>query len=982
MFREALQIASGSLADSLDRLDMGAGIEAKRLRRTALAVSRYALRAETRPTPFGLFAGVTPARAADTTKVSLFGSGRKTVRLDAAWLTRRVTEWLALPEVRRGVDVVLSDLCRTRGDRLVVRGNASEVSIRNTALVTWVCEQTPQPVAYRDLLRQASAVFPCFTPDQVDATLFQLVRLGFLLTSITPQNLDDALLDRITAAVSPVPGLEAEFQSIRQALDAYAAMKPGEGNVQWRALMRLTDPLGTAVRPPVHVDLRMNADVRLSRTVTEEAARYASAMWELSGDWLTHSHMRIYRGRFVEAYGTSGVIPLGRLVDQHRGIGFPPGYDEPVGAESPGAREQEPLPKARRLLTHDLVQEALLSGDDEVRLTPGLVDRLADGHTAGAAVPPPRSLELCFQLLAESGEAIDRGDFRLVSSVYTGSWLAGATVGRFAELTRTEGELSSLLAETGDAGTIPAQVVYRPRTLRALNMAQVPRLLPHQIPVSVYADRNAPGTLDWRRLLVTPDATGLRLILPDDGREVLPVVPHMLALDREAPPVARLLVDLVFGRARTWTGWNWCGLEGLPYLPRVTYSRVTILPRRWVPDRYLRETAGSSPVNLARWDRMYSVDLTDAWQREVFRQEVRAGGSLVIMEDLTDGGRQLGWSSGHSAEVVIPFKRAAAPGRFHRSSDDGVRRDDHQETTARSRPAVIVRRPTDDTLQHLPGESWLYAKFYAAEHTHDELLHTCLPTLVRAVGDELRSWHFIRYRDPEPHIRLRLHGDPEALRTKVLPRLNAESRAWQEAGAIRTMVLDTYRPETDRYAGSDALPHAERMFCVDSQSALAQLGMRARGRLDLPAPVLAAVNHALLLESLGDWDWPAWISRTLPKGPAHAAYQRYREQATALILPGRAAVSATPVLGAPLTDMWHTAPETRRYGALLLSEAGRAPATEQHAEAVMSLLHMQHNRLLGIDRTGEDAGYAVLRGVARDHQGRLAHARDKEEETG
>lgn len=134
------------------------------------------------------------------------GPGEKKVRLDADWLTRRVTEWLELPAVRHGVDVVLSDLCRTRGERIVVPGNGSEVSARDTALVTWVCERTAQPVGYAVLLEQACGSFPRLTTAQVDAALFQLVRHGFLLTSITPQDLDDALYDRIAAAVAPVPG--------------------------------------------------------------------------------------------------------------------------------------------------------------------------------------------------------------------------------------------------------------------------------------------------------------------------------------------------------------------------------------------------------------------------------------------------------------------------------------------------------------------------------------------------------------------------------------------------------------------------------------------------------------------------------------------------------------------------------------------------------------------------------------------------------
>ncbi|SPF00430.1 thiopeptide-type bacteriocin biosynthesis protein [Streptomyces sp. MA5143a] len=423
-----------------------------------------------------------------------------------------------------------------------------------------------------------------------------------------------------------------------------------------------------------------------------------------------------------------------------------------------------------------------------------------------------------------------------------------------------------------------------------------------------------------------------------------------------------------------------------------------------MPDRHLRAAADGGPgdcrgasgwdgaveawraryrvpdeVNLARWDRAFRVDLTDPWHREVFRDEVRQGGSLAIMEDLTDGGRALGWADGHSGEVVIPMARVSAPAPALRPVGGGsAPKSDRRQATEPGQPSVSARRPTDHGVRHLPGEEWLYAKFYAVEDTHDEFLHAHLPTLLRAAGDEVRDWHFLRYRDPDPHVRLRLHGAAEVLRTTVLPRLAAACRDWQEAGVIRGVVLDTYQPETDRYGGPVALPHAERMFCVDSRSALAQLTLRARGRLALPDPVLAAVNHALLLESLGDWDWSAWISRVLPKSPAHAVYRRHQKQARSLIVPGRTAESAAPALGAPLSDLWTHTPETRVYGALVLSGESGDPGTGEHAEAVLSLLHMQHNRLLGIDRAGENAGYAVLRGIARDHQGRLAHTRQEE----
>ncbi|MES4833492.1 lantibiotic dehydratase C-terminal domain-containing protein, partial [Streptomyces anthocyanicus] len=73
--------------------------------------------------------------------------------------------------------------------------------------------------------------------------------------------------------------------------------------------------------------------------------------------------------------------------------------------------------------------------------------------------------------------------------------------------------------------------------------------------------------------------------------------------------------------------------------------------------------------------------------------------------------------------------------------------------------------------------------------------------------------------------------------------------------------------------------------------------------------------------------------------------------------------------GAPsLGALWSESPEPRAYGELILS----APEADRD-EALLSLLHMRHNRLFGIDRAAEARGYAVLRGAVRTHAGRRRH---------
>ncbi|WP_267487981.1 lantibiotic dehydratase, partial [Streptomyces sp. DH12] len=163
--------------------------------------------------------------------------------------------------------------------------------------------------------------------------------------------------------------------------------------------------------------------------VGREVCRYAGAIWAITPEWTTLAYMRDYRDRFIERYGTACAVPLGELIDAHRGLGLPPEYSaEPTYARTgPGDEADGP----RRAFVGELIQEAVLSGGDLV-LTDDVVRRLSDVARHDPEAAPPRGLELCFQVLAESTAALDRGDFRLLGSPHIGAWAAGATAGRFA----------------------------------------------------------------------------------------------------------------------------------------------------------------------------------------------------------------------------------------------------------------------------------------------------------------------------------------------------------------------------------------------------------------------------------------------------------------------------------------------------------------------------------------------------------------------
>ncbi|MEV1053886.1 lantibiotic dehydratase [Streptomyces sp. NPDC049887] len=996
LLRQAVEAASGSLATFLRRLDDDEAPEPDRKRTLSAArtLTRYARRAGGRPTPFGLFAGVGVARFGVAAKTGFDGPGTVHARLDGGWLHRRVLEWLADPAVRRRVDVVLNDLCVPRDGRVSLRTGDRETSVRDSALVAAVREAAAAPVAYGDLLDDLAVRFPALDRDRLDTQLGGLVQHGFLLTSMTPHRIDGTLLDRIEAVLdAALPDTAQALRTVRARAAAHSADPPGAGRASWRSLLeavRQLEPPGRKgdghERPPVHVDLRMPADLVLPDAIGEEARRYATAVWAMTPEWATLEYMRDYRDRFIERYGTASAVPLGDLVDPHRGLGLPPEYQVPPAHSRSGPGEERDRP--RRTALAELVQQALLDGTD-LTLTEADVTRIATAAGHDPAVRPPRTLELCFQVLADSSADLDRGDFLLLGSAHIGSWTAGATAGRFAEAVGLTDGLARLAAAPTDEGTLRAQVELMPRDPRSLNIVQVPRLLPHRIPIGVADDRSDPHCLDWRTLLVAAGEDGLRLVHEPTGRQVVPVLPHMLALDTQAPPVARFLADLATARPRVWSGWDWGGLDILPCLPRVRYGRVVAAPRRWLAGRRLRDAAraGSATawreglavwrdrlrvpdrLQIARNDQMFPIDLLDPWDQDLLRAELTAAEPrFVLYEDLTADGSGLGWNDGHSTEVVIPLVRAgvvprpgpeeAAPARTGNTAP---------EPRQAPRATPIRRAPTDF---HLPGEDWLFVKMYAEPAAHDMLLTDRLPALLADVEAETDRWFFLRYRDPDPHLRLRFHGSPDTLNTRVLPAVARHARAWIESGAVRSLTLDGYRPETDRYGGPAAQEAAERLFQTDSLSALLQLRARRAGSAALPDDLLAAVGHAVLLDALGEWDWCSWADHIFTKTPDHAVYQRHRATADRLIRPGGTTARVADALHLPaLERLWTGTPEAAAYGRFLLD----APAADRD-EAVLSLLHMRHNRLFGIDAAAEARGYAVLRGAARAHLGRRDHA--------
>lgn len=140
-----------------------------------------------------------------------------------------------------------------------------------------------------------------------------------------------------------------------------------------------------------------------------------------------------------------------------------------------------------------------------------------------------------------------------------------------------------------------------------------------------------------------------------------------------------------------------------------------------------------------------------------------------------------------------------------------------QEVYPASRLHVKARpRMKENKRKLLPGSEWLYFKIYCHPSRSNHILtDMVLPVVNRLQKQgEVRQWFYVRYRDPDYHIRVRLSVSPEHAGS-TMNALQQKLARQVRKGLIRDVQLAVYERELERY-GPTLIEAAEAFFCASS----------------------------------------------------------------------------------------------------------------------------------------------------------------------
>jgi thiopeptide-type bacteriocin biosynthesis protein len=1007
--REAIFVASPVLEASIDGWLADPTGEAGQ--KTERSLVRYVSRMTTRPTPFGLFAGNTIGTLGEATQLELAARDgyRRYSRIDGDYLSNLTDALLGDPAVRQRLPFhPNSSLCQVAGRlRYAMRREGesrsySLVSLEPTDYLIATLERARHGALPGELSAALCDADAEVTREEADGFIDELIASQVLVADLAPPVTGPEAVDDVIAqldAIAEVAAAGAAAAALRSIRGALGELDRAIGNppARYRSAAEVLVPLPAA--PQIHRLFQVNlvpagARVELGRDVLDEIGRAIAILGRLARPRGADELSR-FRDAFVERYETRE-LPLAEVLDEESGIGFaasqsPAAAASPLldGLAFPGAPTEDTVPwSARTSWLARRIAAAAAAGDAEIVLDDADLTAM---EAAEQPVPPDAFQAMLTLAIAPEGE------LRILLGSLGGP--PGATLlGRFCHSDRAMHEVvaANLAAEEALRPEVVFAEVVHLADGRLANISARPVLRGREI---VYlgrsgapADRQIPIT----DLLVSVRDGRIVLRSRSLGREIVPRLTNAHNFVNGALGTYRFLASLQSQDLRPLV-FSLGPLATLPFVPRIRIGRVVLREASWTLRKPELEPitgkAGAgrlaalhrlrAAARLPRWvcvedgDNVLPVDLDNVLAVDSFAHLVKARPGVTLTE-LWPAPEDLpvrGPDGRYTSEIVVPFVRVPAPAK----ADAG--------TQVKPPPAAAAppqRAAGPIKRRFAPGSEWLYAKLYAGHATSDQILTEAVAPVIK----DLPAWFFLRYADPQWHVRVRVRGEPAWLYGELMPRLADHTQAMLDDGRMWRLQLDTYEREVERYGGPVGLELAERLFCADSACVIDILGMLAGDAGNDARWRLALRGIDQLLDDLGfDLAARLAIMRRVRDGFARehrvdssVMFQRglgdrYRKERAALDALLDRARDADSDLSPGLERLTQRSADNAPIVAELRAAEQRGALTMSIAELAGSYVHMHVNRLI---RSAQRAHEVVLYDLlARLYESQVARARPR-----
>jgi lantibiotic biosynthesis protein len=322
----------------------------------------------------------------------------------------------------------------------------------------------------------------------------------------------------------------------------------------------------------------------------------------------------------------------------------------------------------------------------------------------------------------------------------------------------------------------------------------------------------------------------IRLFSKKLGKEIIPRLSNAHNYSFGALPVYQFLADMQTQDLVGGLAFNWGGMaRQFRYLPRVNYGNIILFEATW----QLRKEDFIKLISATELTKEVVADFQTQWQLP--RYFVLAEGDNELLVDIQNKYSLETFVSAIKRKDSITLKEFLFPDGQTVKDENGNRYNNqfvavlmnNQKVYTGLQPVTApVKKEENIQRKFLPGSEWLYYKIYCGSKMADEILTVCILPFTEELlqGKLIDKWFFIRYYDPEFHLRVRFHIKGKDSAGEVAETFLSHIEAMDKEGFVSQVQIDTYQREIERY-GDNLIEQAEDIFFLDSKIKLKFLSL-------------------------------------------------------------------------------------------------------------------------------------------------------------
>jgi thiopeptide-type bacteriocin biosynthesis protein len=826
LFMEAIYTASPELYYELCKV---INKEAKASQKMIITLYKYLSRMSTRCTPYGLFAGCSTGVISNETKIAYHNvTYKKQSRLDMNYVNELVNHLQLIPEVKKGLLYYVNSSLYNNGNyyRYIEykienkRRQYTLTSVKKSEFLDLLLHAAGKGAEYSKLVELLLNSNPEVEQEEAEAFVDELIEVQLLISELEPTITGDIYFDKLIDKLDQKasPEIIAHLQKIN------ALLKDGGVNAFEQVYQIINDVfVKCQSKDLIQTDLFYEHEHnQLKDEISTQITSQIAELYRLSSKGSFHD-LETFKANFLERY-EDREIPLLQALDSESGVGY--------GAIKKS--DNLPLldgvvPKAKKLaktttwsaanlLVNKLFKRAADNKTNVVQLTEEDLKQLDD--QPGLENTTPSSLYAFGAVIAPSAAELDQGNYQFYLTTCSGPSSANI-LGRFChgDTVLHKNLLETLSADEPDTDEkVYAEIVHLPES-RIGNILIRPHLRKYEIPFLGKSSKDAEDQIRVQDLMIS--IKNGKIILRSRRLNKI-VVPRLSTAHNYMTglPVYRFLCDMQKDGLYHSIYWDWANLGDSRFLPRVEYKNIIISKAAWrinklalpnlsgnadsdivLLDDYLKELKVPRYVCIAEHDNELLIDTTNSLGKKLLNQELTKKGFIKLTEFIFTPENcfiQDKDNRGFANEILLPLSNKS-------------------NRTVNLTPVAPINSRTQRTF--IPGSEWIYLKIYGGTKTTEKILIELLSPHLKYLADEqiITGWFFIRYSDPQHHIRLRLKvPDKNVIEiNKIISGIYELFGDDIEQHGLYKIQLDTYIRELERY-GHHNIESSEEWFYHDS----------------------------------------------------------------------------------------------------------------------------------------------------------------------